>query len=129
MKHKAIKIDQRTTSGTVVGQTAESKVKIKFADVKLNQAYLKSRKKNPLLYKWLKRAFDDISENPYVGVSIPPRLIPKHYTQKYAINNLWKYNLPKGWRLLYSTGKEEIWIIALILEWLPHKKYERRFGY
>ena len=107
----------------------ECKVKIRFVNARLERTYRRLKTGNPLLYKWLTRAFDDISKNPYVGISISKRLIPKHYIQKYEINNLWKYNLPKGWRLLYSISKEEIWIIALILEWLPHKKYERRFGY
>ncbi len=64
-----------------------------------------------------------------VGYSPPKRLIPKHYIKRYGIDNLWKYDLPKGWRLLYSIAREEILIVAIILEWLSHPEYERRFGY
>ena len=60
---------------------------------------------------------------------IPRRLIPKHYIRKYGIDNLWKYDLPKGWRLLYSIARDQVIIIAIILEWLSHPEYERRFGY
>jgi len=57
------------------------------------------------------------------------RLIPKLYIERYRINNLCKYDLPKGWRLLYSIAREEVLIVAIILEWLSHPEYERRFGY
>jgi hypothetical protein len=45
------------------------------------------------------------------------------------MDNLWKYNLSRSWRLLYSVAGDGTNIIALIIEWLPHKEYERRFGY
>jgi len=72
---------------------------------------------------------DKLEENVFIGIQIPKRLIPKYYLQNYLIKNLWKYNLPNGWRLLYSIIGEEIMIISVILEWLDHKKYERRFKY
>jgi hypothetical protein len=30
---------------------------------------------------------------------------------------------------MYSVAGDGNTVIALILEWLPHKEYERRFGY
>ena len=57
------------------------------------------------------------------------RLIPKIYIKKYEITNLWKYDLPRGWRIIYSIANEDIEIISLILEWIDHKEYERRFKY
>ena len=107
----------------------ECKVKIRFVNARLERTYRRLKTENPLLYKWLTRAFDDISKNPYCGIFISKRRIPKYYIQKYGIENLWKYDLPKGWRLLYSISGEEVWIIALILEWLTHPQYERRFGF
>jgi hypothetical protein len=55
--------------------------------------------------------------------------MPKEYIKKYGIENLWKYNLPNAWRLLYSVARDEVMVISIVLEWLPHKKYERRFKY
>jgi len=49
--------------------------------------------------------------------------------KKYNVDNLWKYDLPKGWRLLYSVRRNEIIVISIILEWLSHKEYERRLRY
>lgn len=40
-------------------------------------------------------------------------IVPK----KYGVDNLWKYDLPKGWRLLYSVRGNEIIVISIILEW------------
>ena len=59
----------------------------------------------------------------------PRSLFQKIYIKKYGIDNLWKYDLPKAWRLLYSIVGDEIRIIAIVIEWLSHKDYEKRFGY
>jgi Txe/YoeB family toxin of Txe-Axe toxin-antitoxin module len=106
--------------------------KVVFADKKLKNAFDKlkdSKTDDKNLYKWLNRAFDDIAENAFCGIQIPKRLIPKKYIDKYSIDNLWKYNLPNAWRLLYSVARDKIIIISIILEWLPHKEYEKRFDY
>lgn len=81
------------------------------------------------LYELLERAFEDIEKNPAGFIHIPKSLIPKEYRKKYNIDNLWKYDLPNGWRLLYSLSKEKVLLLAIILEWLDHKNYERRFMY
>ena len=88
-----------------------------------------SKTEEKKLYEWLNRAFDDIAENAFCGIQVPKRLILKEYIQKYEITNLWEYDLPKAWRLLYSVGKDEVTVISIILERLDHKNYERRFNY
>lgn len=108
------------------------KCNVVFADNKLKEAFERlrdSKTEDQTLYSWLDRAFDDICENAFGGIQIPKRLIPKKYLKKYGIDNLWKYNLPSAWRLLYSVARDEIIVIAIVLEWLPHKEYEKRFGY
>ena len=107
------------------------KCKVVFPDKRVKASFdgLKgSRNEEKQLYEWLNRAFDDICQNAFCGVQIPKKLIPKEY-QKYGIDNLWKYNLPNAWRLLYSVARDEIIVVAIVLEWLPHKEYERRFKY
>jgi len=105
--------------------------KIVFADEKVKEAFdrLKNSPDEKRLYNNLIRAFKDIEESPNAFIHIKQKLIPKEYIKKYGIDNLWKYDLPNGWRLLYSLGREEIEIIAIILEWLDHKNYEKRLGY
>ncbi len=108
------------------------KSKVVFADVTVKEAFDRlqdSRTEDQNLYRWLNRAFDDLSENAFCGIQIPKKLIPKTYLKKYSIDNLWKYNLPNAWRLIYSVARDEVIVISIILEWLPHKEYERRFNY
>jgi Txe/YoeB family toxin of Txe-Axe toxin-antitoxin module len=104
-------------------------VSVVFADEKLKEAYYTVKDSDPTLFKFLDRATDEIKTNPKCGIPIPKRLIPKVYIQKYSINNLWKYNLPNAWRLVYSITGNNVEIIAILLEWFPHKEYERRFKY
>jgi len=106
--------------------------RVKFADERVKRAYYSLEKGDAAgreLFKWLTGAFSDLEENAFCGVQIQKRLIPKSYLKKYNVDNLWKYDLPKSWRLLYSIRRDEIIVISIILEWLPHKEYERRFGY
>ena len=98
------------------------KSQVHFAEEKLKKAYEKlkaSKVEEKLLYKWISRAIDDLSENAFCGIQIPKKLIPKVYIQKYGIDNLWKYDLPKGWRLLYSVAKSEIIIISIRFKGSP----------
>jgi len=102
-----------------------------FADKKVEETYNKLRYSsvNKQLYKFIKRALEDIKENPECGIAISKKLIPKIYIKKYSINNLFKYDLPSGWRLFYSLEEGKIEIMAIIIEWMNHKDYEKRFGY
>ena len=103
-----------------------------FADDKLRKAFDKlkdSKTEDKRLFNWLNRGFDDLAQNAFCGIQVPKRLIPKEFIKKYGIDNLWKYDLPKGWRLLYSVAKDDIVVISIILEWVDHKDYEKRFKY
>ena len=103
-----------------------------FADEKIKQALLalkQGKGAEPGLYEFLNRAFDDLKQNPFCGIKIPKRLWPKEYIKKYGINNLWKYDLPDAWRLIYTIRANQVTILTVVLEWFDHKEYERRFGY
>ncbi len=101
-----------------------------FADEKVKEAWLKVKETDPELAKQLLRARDDIKENAFCGIQISKDKIPKEWVQKYKINNLWKYNLPNAWRLLYSiTTPTKIEIISVFLDWMNHKDYERLFKF
>lgn len=103
-----------------------------FIDEKLKESYEKLNKNNfqdQSLHDFISRAIDDLKEKPDCGIRIPNRLIPKEYAQKYGITNIWKYNLPNAWRLLYTIIGNEIKIVSVLLDWMTHKEYERLFGY
>jgi hypothetical protein len=105
--------------------------KIMFADKKLSDDYckLKGSQEHKELFKFLERAITDIENNHRCGIPIAKNMIPREYVKKYDIDNLWKYNLPGAWRLMYSVGGDKIEVIAIILEWCDHKSYEKQFGY
>jgi len=85
---------------------------------------------NDLIKKAILRAIEDLKQNAFWGTQLPKHLIPKEYIQKYDAQNLWKYDLPNGWRLLYTINVEDkVQLISAILEWFDHKDYERRFNY
>ena len=105
---------------------------VAFAYESLKKAYIKLKKgkfKEKQLFSFINRAINDLKNNPLCGIRLPNKLIPKQYIEKFGINNLWKYNLPNAWRLLYTIKGNEVMIISVIIEWLNHKHYERRFGY
>ena len=103
---------------------------IRFEDYKLRQAFYKLRVKNPSLFKQVNHALDKIEQNAFSGIQIPKRLFPPKWR---IYTNLWKYNLPGGWRIIYTMAppdrKGEIIVLAIILEWIPHKEYEGLFKY
>ncbi|MDO8481135.1 MAG: hypothetical protein Q7S65_04980 [Nanoarchaeota archaeon] len=104
----------------------------RFVDERLRKAFYvleKGDDSERALFQSINHAMDRIEEDAFRGVQIPKALIPKGYSVVYTIVNLWKYNLPHGWRLLYSIKKEEVIVVAIILEWFSHKEYERRFKY
>ncbi len=107
-------------------------VLVAFADEKVKRIFEELRHgvfEDKNLFEFLNRAINDLKNNPTCGIRVPSKLIPKIYIQKYGANNLWKYNLPNAWRLLYTIKGDEVRIVSIILEWMDHKNYERRFGY
>ncbi len=72
-----------------------------------------------------------IKVNIHYGDPIAKKLIPKEYKIKYGVANLFRVELPKFWRMLYTltNGNSEIEIIAFILDVIDHKEYGKKFGY
>ncbi|MBN2422448.1 type II toxin-antitoxin system YoeB family toxin [Candidatus Woesearchaeota archaeon] len=105
---------------------------VTFADKKTEDTFedLKEGKyESKKLYNLIERAISDLKKDPFCGIRIQKKLWPKDYIQKYDVTNLWKYNLPNAWRLIYTVKADEINIISIILEWFNHKDYEKRFNY
>lgn len=74
-------------------------------------------------------ALDRIAADAFCGIQVPKKLIPKDYHTKYGpLDNLWKHNLTRSWRLVYTVARDGD-TNAVIIEWLDHTNYDRRFGY
>lgn len=106
-----------------------SAIKVNFVDDKIEKKF------NALPDShWLKGAvinvIQNLKQNVFCGKNIPKKQIPKTYFQKYQINNLYWCQLPNAWRLTYSLfGNKNGNILATIIEYFDHKKYEKRFNY
>lgn len=104
--------------------------KIFFADQNIKKAFEKLSKLNEKeLYNSIIKSLTSLEKNAFCGTQIQKNLIPKTYIKKYKIDNLWKINLPNAWRLIYSVSNNNIVVISIILEWMSHKEYERKFKY
>jgi len=102
---------------------------VTFADSSLKESYEELTGNNDRLAKEIARALDEISRNFSCGRNVRKKLIPKRLIEKYGIKNLWIYNLRKDWRLIYSVQTDDIEILAIVLNWMDHKDYERLFGF
>ena len=108
------------------------KASVFFVDDQIKNSFLalgSSKAEDQEIHNLLNAAFDAIASNAFCGIQVPKRRIPKAYFVKYGIDNLWKFNFHKNWRLMYTVVSNGTTVIALIIEWFPHKEYERRFGY
>ena len=77
---------------------------VTFADIKLENEFesLQNGKfEDKKLYSFINRAIEDLKCH-NCGIKIPRSVWPKVYLQKYSVTNLWKYDLPTGWRLIYT---------------------------
>ncbi len=84
---------------------------------------------NQLLLKAIRNKTELLEINPHYGTHIPQDRIPGEYKLLYDAANLWKINLSGAWRMLYTIKGDEIEILALIMDLLNHRSYERKFGY
>lgn len=103
--------------------------KVRFVDEKLKEAFEQTKEVDPRLYKELERAFNSITSDAFFGRRVKKELIPKELIKKYSLTNLFIYNLSSSWRLIYSLVNEEVEVIAVVLDWMNHKDYERIFGF
>jgi len=86
---------------------------VDFRNIQIKKAFEKVKKSDPILHKHLIHAFNDLLNNAFCGIQIPKKLIPL----KYNCDNLWKYNLPDAWRLIYTVkSPTKIEIISIILD-------------
>jgi len=73
------------------------KSKIVFANEKLQNSLNKlknSKTEDKKLYSFLERAFFDLESNPFCGIQIPKKLIPKDYLIKLTIYGNITFQMP-----------------------------------
>ena len=100
-----------------------------FADEELKQTFENLKTEDERLHKEIENALSAIKQNAFFGRNVKKKLIPKEIIQKHEVDNLWIYNLRKDWRLIYSIANDKVEILAIILDWMNHKDYERLFNF
>lgn len=106
--------------------------RVRFVDERLFKAYQAleaGRHEERRLAESLRAAIQQLKHDSLCGIKIPRELWPAEYVRRYGIDNLRKYNLSDGWRLIYTLVGDEVEIISVLLEWFDHKGYAKRFGY
>lgn len=96
--------------------------KVIFVNLDLKQAFENLKTKDARLYKEIDKALESIRQNAFFGRNVKKELIPRQLTIKYNLNNLWIYNLRKDWRLIYTVTGDGIEVLAIILDWMNHKR-------
>lgn len=91
--------------------------------------FFSSLKEGSYLLKIVNAGLGVLKLNMFAGERVERRRFPKHYVQRYGVNNLYKFNLDSRTRLIYTLVAEETGIAVVVLEIFDHKKYEERFGY
>lgn len=91
--------------------------------------YISSLEDDSYLCQLIDKALDVLKANMFAGETIEKRKFPIIYVQKYAITNLYKYNLDASNRLTYTLVADNSGTAIVVLEILNHKEYEKRFGY
>ena len=75
--------------------------------------------------KWINNMTAVLRENMYAGELIRKSQIPKQYVDRYAVNNLYRYSHPEGFRSCYTI----VHGCPYILDIMPHPEYDRVFRY
>lgn len=84
---------------------------------------------NQPLKKHIDNAMDVLKSKPNAGNSIQRNRWPEKYIIEHDITNLFRYQLPDGYRLIYTIMSESNKITCLLLEVFNHTEYAKRFGY
>jgi hypothetical protein len=82
----------------------------------------------------LRRQARTLAGDPQHGTFIAVGRVPKETLRRWqarvgALPNLWKVDLPDGWRALYTIGSDGPLRVVIVIEVVRHKEYDRLLGY
>jgi CTP synthase (UTP-ammonia lyase) len=75
--------------------------------------------------KWIGDMKEVLRENMYAGELVRKGQIPKRHIDRYAVNNLYRYSHPEGFRSCYTIVNG----CPYILDVMSHSEYDKVFGY
>ena len=88
----------------------------------------KTDKESKSVFNSVERIKNILNENPQHGEPVAKRLIPPKLAV-LGIQNLYRVELSNYWRMLYTLEGDEKEIYIFILIIMPHKEYDKLFGY
>jgi aromatic ring-opening dioxygenase LigB subunit len=77
----------------------------------------------------INNALRNLKANPFYGNLIPRKYLNPKLISKYGTDKIFRVELVGYWRLLYTVIGDEAKIIAFILEYMDHDRYNKLFGY
>lgn len=80
------------------------------------------------LKKEIDQAKELLKSRADIGDKIEKKKIPKQYV-KFGINNLFRYKLREGYRLLYTILSDGKVKTCSVIDIVDHDAYEKLFGY
>lgn len=110
----------------------DEKAKKEFLELKkLVEAGTPSRKKPTYsqLLSSINNAIKNIELNHKYGDLIPRKYISKDTIRRYGTEKILRVELIGFWRLLYVIIGDKVKIVAFILEFMDHKRYNKIFHY
>jgi len=85
--------------------------------------------KDARLKRRVEEIFDLLKKDIGLGVKISKDRWPRSYVKRWGLRNLYKCNLGRDWRMIYTLVFDGAGIGVLALEVLSHKQYDKLFGY
>lgn len=82
----------------------------------------------------LRRQAKTLEEDPFHGTFIVLRRVPRATLKRWQarlgeLPNLYKLDLPRGWRALYFVASNERARAVFVFELVRHTEYDRLLGY
>lgn len=99
---------------------------------KLEKQLAKGNRSNEREYKLLMRGIEKLKRDYKAGIHISKKRHKKafaYYQRKYGIENIWKLNVSRDWRMIYTVVSNGVEIVSFVLDLMDHKKYDKIFGY
>lgn len=81
------------------------------------------------LKKEIDQASELLKDKADIGDKIERRKIPKEYIRDFSIDNLFRYKLGEGYRLLYTILSDRKVKTCSVIDIVDHDAYEKLFGY
>ena len=87
-----------------------------------------SSKKAAQRLKEVRRLGSLFPRKPFLGRNVPKDRIPKRFAAM-GVTNLFRNDLPDGWRLLHTVIEVDAQQAVIELVAMPHPEYDALFGY